>query len=562
MAQDQYRFQMAIQDFQAARQKAGLQEILSRVTGKSNDLLSYEEVAGKLRLNIRTERGNKSIPLDAIAGSVGRNTDFTRTFLPLRNDDRQRWARVKAAFDTDPAGLPPIEVYQVGQVYFVIDGNHRVSIARQEKLDTIEAHVIEVQTDIPLTAEMPSKEVDRLIIQSEQTEFLAETRILDLRPNVDLTVTACYQYEKLLEQIRLRLFLLQQESQDKVPFEEAVLDWFDHVYTPLAEAIRDRGLLRWFPDRTLTDFYIWICEYHTELEKETGWLINPENVATALSVKESHTAENVLSSTGGWRASRMIDRYTDKLFNDILIPISGDPASWQSLDQAILIARQESASLHGLHVVASEEQRTSAFALELKQKFNNLCAQAGVKGALVIEAGDIVHKISARARLADLTVLKIVNPPLGGLASLKSPFRAVINGASGPILGLPASASKLDRALVAFDGSPRSREALFVGAYLAEKWKTSLTVFTALEEGRTSASVQDYACRYLEFHEVEADFILENGSPHVMQKFIAEGGFNLLLLGSYGTSVLREVFIGNTLDFALRESRVPILICR
>jgi len=562
MAYDQYKFQMAIQDFQAARQKAGMQEMLGHLKGKSNHLLSYEDVAEKLRLHVRTERGINSIPVDAIVGSVGRTTDFTRTFLPLHNDDRQRWAHVKAAFDAEDAHLPPIELYKVGQVYFVIDGNHRVSIARQEGRLSIDAHVIEVQTSIPFTADMRPEEVDAQIIQAEQAEFLAETRIMDLRPNVDLSVTTCYRYEKILEQIRLRLHLLQQERPDQVPFEEAVLDWYDHDYIPLTEAIRDRGLLRWFPNRTVTDFYLWICEYHTELEKETGWDINPETVAMALSVKESSAAESQQASTGSWRANRLVERYTDKLFTDILIPINGDQASWQALDQAILIAGREGAHLHGLHVVGSPEACTSDSALQVQQKFNDLCARAELQGSLDIEAGDIVRKIGERARLADLTILKIINPPMGGLASLKSPFRAVINSASGPILGLPGEASRLERALVAFDGSPRAREALFVGAYLAEKWKTSLTVFTALDEGHIAPSVQDYARSYLEFHEVNAEFVLENGSAHSLKKTLTGAAFDLLLLGSYGSSVFREVFIGNTLDFALRETHAPILICR
>lgn len=257
-----------------------------------------------------------------------------------------------------------------------------------------------------------------------------------------------------------------------------------------------------------------------------------------------------------------MERYTEKLFNNILIPLSGDPSSGETLEQAFVIARHEGARLNGLHVVASSKARDSAFALEVQEKFNDLCAQAMVKGALVVEAGDIVQKINERTRLADLTVLKIVNPPLGGLASLKSPIRSIINAASGPLLGLQGKASPLDRALVAFDGSPRSKEALFVGAYLAEQWKTALTVFTALEDGRLSPSVQDLARRHLEFHEIEAEFMLANGSAQALGKALSAGGFNLLLLGSYGSSVIREVFIGNTLDFALRESEVPIFICR
>ena len=132
MAPSRIQLQKAIQDFQSAQQKAAIQEILARITGKSNQLLSYDEVAEKLKLRSRMERGVKTIPLDAIVGSVSRHTEFTRNFLPLRADDQERWARVKTAFMESNAGLEPIEVYKVGEVYFVVDGNHRVSIARQE----------------------------------------------------------------------------------------------------------------------------------------------------------------------------------------------------------------------------------------------------------------------------------------------------------------------------------------------------------------------------------------------------------------------------------------------
>src|SRR5258705_13819676 len=125
MSPNQYQFHAAVQDFQSARQRAAIQEILARITGKSTQLLSYEEVAEKLKLRVRTERGVQHIPIDAIVGSVGRYTDFTRTFLPRRAEDQERWAGVKATLMESNVGLPPIEVYKVGEVYFVIDGNHR-----------------------------------------------------------------------------------------------------------------------------------------------------------------------------------------------------------------------------------------------------------------------------------------------------------------------------------------------------------------------------------------------------------------------------------------------------
>ena len=562
MSPSALKLQLAIRDFQSARQKAAIQEILSRLTRKPNSLLSYEQIAAKLKLNARSEGGVKTIPVEAIVGSVGRVNDFTRTFLPLKNEDQQRWARVKVAFETSEAGLPPIEVYKVGEAYFVLDGNHRVSIAKREKMTSIEAHVIDVHTRVPLTPGMSPEELDDLIIQAEHADFLAETRLQELRPNVDLRMTACHQYEKLMDQIRVRRFLKEQDRSEKVSFEEATLDWYDQAYIPLTEAIQERNLLRWFPDRTIADLYLWICEYHAGLEQETGWALNLETVATALSVQENPAAEDYSATTGSWRTSRVVDRYLDKLFNDILVPLSGDASSWQTLEQALIIARKEGSKLHGLHVVNTPEERVGAAALEVQKRFNDICSWAGVEGSLVIEEGQIVQKISERARLADLTILKIVNPPMGGLASLNSPFRAVINGASGPILGLSLEASPLSRALIAFDGSGPSKEALFVGAYLAEKWAASLVVFTALENGHLSPTVQEYARNYLEFHEIQAEYKVEKGSFAALKRTILETGPDLVLMGSYDSSVFREIFIGNSLDFALREFTLPILICR
>ena len=166
-------FRLAIQDFQSAHLRAKLQGVLARVTGRSNELLSYDEIASKLKLQGRSDKGVQMIPVDAIIGSVGRYTDFTRTFLPRRVEDRQRWANVKAiSLDPISMGLPAIEVYKVSEVYFVIDGNHRVSVARQEKWKTIEAHVIEIQTDISLKADV---QPDELIIKAEYAEFLELT---------------------------------------------------------------------------------------------------------------------------------------------------------------------------------------------------------------------------------------------------------------------------------------------------------------------------------------------------------------------------------------------------
>lgn len=554
MAPDQYKYNMAVQDFLAARQKAAVQEVLGRITGKSTQLLSYEDVAEKLNLNVRTDRGVQSIPLDAIVGSVGRYTDFTRTFLPRRPGGRERWARVKTAAD-EGAGLPPIEVYKVGEAYFVIDGNHRVSVARQTGQPTIEARVIEVRTDVPLT---PDVQPDDMIIKAEYSEFLERTRINDLRPNVDLAVSIPGQYNNLMSQIYLHKFLTEENSGTEITLEEAVTGWYDNIYIPVAEIIRDRGLLRWFPKRTVTDLYIWISENRRTLEKELDVEIQSDLTATDLIVERRARAE-----TGEWRKARIMNRYTDKLFADILVPLSGADESWDALAQAIIVAQREKARLHGLHVVKSRAAVEGEAARTVQGRFNETCSAAGVDGKLIIERGNVTDKILKRAVLTDLIVMKILHPPSGGLSTLASSIRSLIVSSSRPLLVVPSSARPLKRILLAFDGSPRAREALFVATYIAEAWGSEMIVWSMLETPRVQGNVQDHVRRYLEFHELEADYVLvEKSTGPTVLDLAGQRDVDLVLMGGYGTSLVREVVVGSYLDVVLRNSRIPTFISR
>lgn len=554
MSPNQYQLHTAIQDFQSARQRAAVQEILARFTGRSTQLLSYEDVAQKLKLRARTERGIQNIPLDAIVGSVGRYSDFTRTFLPRRSDDRDRWAGVRAALEKSE-GLPPIEVYQVGEVYFVVDGNHRVSIARQIGSGTIEARVIEFQTEVELT---PDVQPDDLIAKAEYVDFLNATRLRETRPNVDLSVTSCCQYEKLMEQVRISQYLLQEGTKQDIPLQDAAAYWYDTMYIPLAEAIRDRGLLRWFPGRTITDLYVWISENRAALEKELGWEIQSDAAATDLILERS-----VKSEPGSWRKARTLTRYTERLFADILVPLSGFVESWDALEQAILIARREDSILHGLHIVDSQENARSPDALGVKDRFERACKEAGVEGSLAIDVGEVTEKICERAVLTDLIVVKLTTPPSSGISGLGSPFRTIIGRSSRPLLTIPEQATQFRRAMLAFDGTNRSKEALFVATYFAEVWKTELVVFTALEGTKVRADTQDYARRYLELHEVEAEYIIsELSAMDSLKQTAEERQIDLLFMGSHGSSMLNQVLVGSVLDYMLRKSKFPVFVCR
>src|SRR3989304_4850017 len=114
---------LAVGGVRAAPRRAAIEEILARLRGTSADLLSFEEVRDKLGGVGQRPRGLQDIPLDSIVGSVGRYSEFTRSFLPRTDSDEQRWAAVRTGGES-LAGLPPIEVYKLGEAYFVQDGAH------------------------------------------------------------------------------------------------------------------------------------------------------------------------------------------------------------------------------------------------------------------------------------------------------------------------------------------------------------------------------------------------------------------------------------------------------
>ncbi len=545
-------------DFNDARLQASLQEIFARLTGKSTELLSYDEVAEKLKLNARSERGIFDIPLNAIIGSVGRYSDFTRSFLPRNSNDQDRWSRVKAAIDNPSGtGLPPIEVYKVGEVYFVLDGNHRVSVARQEGFAYIQAHVIEVKTDIPLTPEI---QPDDLIIKAEYADFLAQTDFNMLCPGVDLSLTAPGQYEKLKEHIDVHQYYMGLDRQQDVPYPEAVKHWYETVYLAIIEPIRTQGLLRWFPGRTETDLYLWVSTHRAALEAELGWAVRPEAAIADLAIRENPQAESDAAETGSWRLSKMVDRYTDRLFREILVPLTGEPESWQALEQAIWVAQNESAALHGLHIVSPRAMVDSERVQAIQARFSQRCREAGLTGSMVVEKGSVPELTCKRALLTDLMVLNVAHPPEPGLSSLGSGLRSIIWHSARPILTVPGKVSPMDRALVAFDGSSKSKEALFVAAYLAESQKTQLTVFTLSEDQNTT--VQEYARAYLELHEIQANYVIESGNEATFLQAIQEHEINLILMGGYSGTTWRELFVGSLVNFLLREANCPIFICR
>jgi nucleotide-binding universal stress UspA family protein len=568
----------AAQDFRRARRQAVVREMMARLTGKSVGLLSFEQVRQTLKAQGSASRGLQDIPLDAIVGSVGRYTDFTRDFLPLGDASEQRWVRVNVAAH-EQSGVPPIEVYKIGEVYFVLDGNHRVSVARQLGATHIQGYVTEVKTKVPLT---PDIQPDDLIVKAEYADFLEQTRLDELRPGADLSVTVPGQYSLLLEHIQVHRYFMGIEEKRDIPFAEAVTHWYDNVYLPVVQVIRERGILADFPGRTETDLYLWVSEHRATLEKELGWTIKPEAAASDLVAQFSPKTGRVVARLGGrivdaivpeeleagppagqWRQEKTGPPEESPLFADLLVPVSGEPEGWNALEQAIVVAKKEDGVLHGLHVVQSDAQKHSPAALAIQTEFERRCQEAAVAGALSIATGTVPSQICSRSRWVDLLVVNLAYPPAPQpLSRLSSGFSNLIRRCSRPILAAPGLSTGLNSALLAYDGSPKAEEALFVATYLALKWTIPLWVVTVIDNG-TTKEILDRARKYLTDHGVQATYLKKRGGvARTVLKTAETVDSDLIIMGGYGSNPVVEVVLGSSVDRVLRESRRPVLVCR
>jgi nucleotide-binding universal stress UspA family protein len=191
-------------------------------------------------------------------------------------------------------------------------------------------------------------------------------------------------------------------------------------------------------------------------------------------------------------------------------------------------------------------------------------AEAGIPGELVIEVGEVARKICERSRWTDLVITSLAHPPAPqAVARLSSGFGTLIRRCPRPVLAVPGASSRLERALLAYDGSPKADEALFIATYLAGCWNISLTVVTVIEAGRTTAETLLRAQSYLERHGVQAAFVKGSGPvAEAILKVSEERGSDLLIVGGYGFSPVLEVVLGSAVDQVLRESQQPVLICR
>lgn len=264
-------YRAGVGKFHSARNKAFWQEMLRHLTGKHHELLRFDEVRRRFRLHEEYYKGVLDVPLDQIVGSVGRYRDFTATFLPKHSKMVDRWSRVYAAANS-LEGLPPIELYKVGDVYFVRDGNHRVSVARELDGKTIQAHVIELPTTVPLRPGMSEKEFEAAEAYANFLEETGLSRAVPDHESIELTIPA--RYHELMGFIFLHERVLEKAEGHPLTTEEVTADWYRHVYKPAIDLIRKYHVLDLAKGkknpRTEGDLFLWLVDNLLELQHQYG----------------------------------------------------------------------------------------------------------------------------------------------------------------------------------------------------------------------------------------------------------------------------------------------------
>jgi hypothetical protein len=280
-------------DFSRARGRAILSQIQHFLNTDRDRLLSLNDVKEILKPKNETYRGMEAVPINLIVGSEGRYRDFNKYFLPKSDHLRIRWERVDEARLKDII-LPPIQLYEIGGVYFVRDGNHRVSVARTQGVEIIDAEVTSLSSEIAISPDMTTDKLREVLIDYEKKLFYEKTNYGELTGSFDLDFSMPGQYDVIYNHILVHKYYLNQHKEGEIPFSEALVSWYNKVFSPIMRIIMDERLYWNFPGRTPSDLYVWIVKHWDFLKKKYGIHYSVSDAARDFSVKYGQTRGKIL----------------------------------------------------------------------------------------------------------------------------------------------------------------------------------------------------------------------------------------------------------------------------
>jgi hypothetical protein len=253
-------------DFGRARRQRALSRLAARLRGEPGDvnlILPFEEVVKALGRKSERSLGLQVIGLDSIVGTVDRGREFDRRFRPTSGRVRSRWERI-AAEQRRGKAMPPIDVYRIGELHFVKDGHHRVSVARALGHDTIDAYVTEVITEVG-----PEREIRLRDLPLKSHERLFHERV-PLPPEARGRISPSHRsaYACLAEGVEAWGFRLMQARGEFMTREEVAEAWFREEYEPVTEMLREAGIAR---KGNETDAYMAVVSLRYLLLRTHDW---------------------------------------------------------------------------------------------------------------------------------------------------------------------------------------------------------------------------------------------------------------------------------------------------
>ena len=261
-------------DFNKARNKALFNDLQHFLNPKETELLSFTDIKNWLKPKNEVYLGMQVVPVNLIAGSEGRYKDFDNHFFPRNMHLKNRWRRIDDAHLRDVI-LPPIQLYEIGGLYFVRDGNHRVSVARAQGVECIDAEVTSLQSEIKLHVGMTRRQIFKRVLNYEKRVFYAETAFGDITDCWDLDFSAVGEYDVIYNHIQIHKYYINQDKTEEISMSEAILSWYNTVYLPVVNVLKKQHIMRKFRKRTISDMYVYLIKYSA---MKSVWMLLRKNL--------------------------------------------------------------------------------------------------------------------------------------------------------------------------------------------------------------------------------------------------------------------------------------------
>ena len=322
----------------------------------------------------------------------------------------------------------------------------------------------------------------------------------------------------------------------------------------------------------MTDLYLWVLDQQNTLQHDLGVTFKPENVLDYAANQEG------IESEPGWSTAQeqimqvllrgddqLQDPYQDCLFKHITVALNQDDPDWTALEQATLVNRCPAGAIYGVHVERSGDSEEQENIDVYQQKFDLRLSEKGMTGKFFLRQGEPVNVLLEFSLLSDLLVIKLSHPPAANVVErLSHGIVTILQQSKRPVLFVKEVAAAVSSILLPFDGSQKSKEALYVAAYYAARYQCSLHLLLVTKGTDKDEMDRYFAQTYLERLGVKAEYHQgksDNFSADVISLTESLAVSTLIMGGYESTTILDRVF-GQAIDEILRTVPIPVMICQ